>query len=62
MKMNTPQEHCGEHEQREGVSGRAVETEWSHIIDEDHGTRTRTDYQRDPDPADRGDAVDRAHP
>jgi hypothetical protein len=30
MKMNTPQEHYGEREQREGVGRRAAETEWNH--------------------------------
>lgn len=62
--MNTPQEHEGEHEQREGMGERArrfVKTEWSRIVDkEDQGAGTRTGHQGDPDLADRGGAVDRA--
>jgi hypothetical protein len=61
--VNTPQEHHGEHEQREGLGGwarRFVETEWSRILDKgDQGTGTRTNHPGDPDPADRGDALDR---
>lgn len=61
--MNTPQEHRGEHERREGLGGRArrfVETEWSRLLDkEDQGVGTRTN-QGDPDSADRGAALDRA--
>jgi len=61
--VNPPQEHHGEHEQREGLGGRArrfVETEWSRILDKgDQGTGTRTNHLGDPDPADRGDALDR---
>ncbi len=62
--MNTPQEHDGEHEQREGMGGRVrrfLDTGLSRVLDkEDQGAGTRTDHQGDPDPTDRGGAVDRA--
>jgi hypothetical protein len=57
------QEHQGKPEHREGMSGRAVETEWDRIIDkEEQGARTPTEHRGDPDPADHGNAVDHAHP
>jgi len=62
VKTNTRQQDYGEPGGREGVGGRAVETEWSHIIDEDQGAGTRTDRRADPDPTDRGGAVDCADP
>jgi hypothetical protein len=62
--VKTPQEHQGEPEGRKGLGGRArrfVETEWSRILDkEDQGAGTHTGHQGDPDPTDRGGAVDRA--
>lgn len=63
MKMNTPLEHQGKPEQGEGLSGPAVEAKWNRIIDKgDQGTGIRTDHQADPDPPDRGDAMDHANP
>jgi hypothetical protein len=60
VKTNTPRQDYGEPGGREGVSGRAVETEWGHIIEGDQGVGTRTDRRADLDPTDRGGAVDRA--
>ena len=58
--MNTPQEHYGEHEQREGMGGqvrRFLDTELSRVLDkEDQGAGTHIDHRGDPDPVDRGDA------
>ncbi|MGH3963315.1 MAG: hypothetical protein ACRDRY_08695 [Pseudonocardiaceae bacterium] len=63
--MNTPQEHQGEHERREGLGSRVrrfVDDELGRIRDkENRGTGTRTDHPGDPDPADRGDVLDRTH-
>jgi hypothetical protein len=61
MKINTPQEHYGEREQREAVGRRAAETEWNHTTRTITGPRTRTDHPGNAAPADREDAVDRAH-
>jgi hypothetical protein len=62
--VNTPQEHDREHEQREGMGERVrrfLDAGMSRVLDkEDKGAGTRTAHQGDLDPADRGDAVDRA--
>ncbi|MGH3778676.1 MAG: hypothetical protein ACRDRR_23560 [Pseudonocardiaceae bacterium] len=63
--MNTPQEHQGEHERREGLGGRVrrfVDDELSRIRDKDNrGAGTRTDHPGHPDQADREDVADRTH-
>jgi hypothetical protein len=62
--VDTPQEHHGEQERREGMGARVrrfVDTELSRILDkEDQGAGRPTGRQADPDPADRGSSVDRA--
>lgn len=62
--MNTPQEDHGEHQRREGMGGRVrrfLDTKSSRDLDkEEQEIATPTDHQADPDPADRGSAMDRA--
>ena len=63
--MNTPQEHQGEPERREGLGGRVrrfVDTELSRVRDkENRGTGTRTDHPEDTNLAGREGVADRAY-
>lgn len=63
--MDTPQQHRGKPERREGLGGRVrrfVDTEFSRVLDQDvPGPGTPTENPGNPEPGGRGELADRAH-